>query len=128
MDTREKIATVDSVMRFAKNGKWLAVAGRFDPLTLVQAQRIAAISQPDRKLLAVVLPAADTLLPAEARAALVAGLREVDAVVIANPNEIAQPGLPIDYDSGAEQKRSIEFVEFVLARQRTVAAVSGSRP
>jgi hypothetical protein len=125
MDTREKIIATEDI----PDSDWIAVVGLFDPLTVNQAQRIADVRtrEPQRPLLAVVLPGENTLLSAEARAALVAGLRNVDAVVIANADQIVSRGLPLEHDPAAEQRRSTEFVEFVLARQQAkeVTAKSG---
>jgi hypothetical protein len=117
MDTRKKIVTVDEIT----GEGWVGIAGLFDPLTVEQAERIAALVSrvPDRKLLAVITPASGTLLSAEARAALVAGLREVRAVVIAEPDTVRARGIEINEDQEGEARRSSEFVEFVLARQRS---------
>ncbi|HLH03281.1 MAG TPA: hypothetical protein VKX25_10955 [Bryobacteraceae bacterium] len=116
MDTREKIVSVEEI----SGEGWLAVAGLFDPLTLEQAERVATIAgrQPERRLLAVVEPGNGTLLSAEARAALVAGLREVSAVVIAEPDAIRAHGIEVEEDLPGEKQRSEQFVQFVLARQR----------
>lgn len=117
MDTREKIIRIDQVTP----GEWIGVAGLFDPLTAIQAERIAAIAarEPKRKLLAIVAPGSGTLLPAEARAALMAGLREVSGVVVAEPGVIRARGIDVEEDAEGEARRSQEFVEFVLARQRS---------
>jgi hypothetical protein len=117
MDTRQKIITLEQVLR---GDNWVAAAGTFDPLTLEQAERLAALAgrEPGRKLLAVVEPGNRTLLSAEARAALVAGLRVVDAVVVATAQQVRARGLAIEEDPAGEQRRSSNFVEFVLARQR----------
>lgn len=96
--------------------------GFFDPLTAVQAKRLADAATADRKLLAVVLQAQDRLLSADARAALVAAVRGVSAVVIANYQQW-HSSLPegaditILDDLRADKKRSEEFVEFILRRQ-----------
>jgi hypothetical protein len=117
MDTREKIVTVDEIT----GEKWVGIAGLFDPLTVEQAERIAAAAarMPDRKLLVVVTPGNGTLLSAEARAALVAGLREVQAVVIAELDAVRARGIELEEDTEGEARRSNEFVEFVRARQRS---------
>ena len=117
MDTREKIVSIEGI-----TGKdWVAVAGLFDPLTLKQAERVAAIASrnSDRRLLVVVVPGKDTLLPADARAALIAGLRDVIAVVIAEPDAVRARGIQVEEDAKGEARRSEEFVEFVLERQRS---------
>ncbi len=119
MDTREKLVVLDHLPALLENGKWAVVAGLFDPLTLAQAERIAAFADAGQNILAVVTPDPDTLLSAEARAALVAGLHSVNAVVIADTTEIRMPGIPIHEDAAAERERSAEFVRFVLRRQNS---------
>jgi len=119
MDTREKILGRDSVGALLASGEWTVVAGLFDPLTLTQAQRLAKAADGGRKILAAVISDANTLLPDRARAELVAGLRSVDAVVIAKPEQIVMLGVNIDEDAAAERERSAEFVRFVLQRQKS---------
>ena len=102
--------------------KWTAVVGFFDPLTAVQAKRLAEAAAGGRNVLAIVLATPDSLLPAAARAALVAAVRGVSAVVIADP-EHWHSALPkaadiaILEDLEGDRKRSEEFVKFVLKRQ-----------
>jgi bifunctional ADP-heptose synthase (sugar kinase/adenylyltransferase) len=79
MDTRRKILSLDAAGRLPR-GSVTAVTGCFDALRAVHARRLAALPRP---LLAVVLPCADALLPQRARAEMVAALRVVDYVVIA---------------------------------------------
>jgi hypothetical protein len=122
MDTRSKILSADAVRTTLATGEWTVVVGLFDPLTVVQARRLAGLSQQGRKLAAIVLEIEDTLLEANARAALIAGLREVDAVAIARhdgwrPLIPRRPGIEIVEDEAGERARSDEFVQFVLRRQ-----------
>ncbi len=119
MDTREKIVGRDSLAALLASGEWTVVAGLFDPLTLTQAHRLAKAADRGQKILAAVIPDAGTLLPTQARAELVAGLRSVGAVVIATPEQISMPGVQIHEDSAAERERSAEFVRFVLQRQKS---------
>jgi hypothetical protein len=111
VDTREKIVARDRLPALLAAGEWTTIAGYFDPMTAGQAKRIAASREPGRKLLVVVLENEEALLPASARAALVAGLRAVDAVVIAPAGE-----WPLA-DADAERARTAEFVRFILDRQ-----------
>lgn len=119
MDTREKIVDRDSVAALLESGEWTVIAGLFDPLTLMQAQRVSVAAADGRNILAIVIPDPDTLLPAEARAELVAGLRSIDAVVIARPEQIRMAGVHLDEDAAAERERSAEFVRFVLRRHKS---------
>jgi hypothetical protein len=122
MDTREKILPVGSLSQLLASGGWSVVVGLFDPLTVVQARHLAAWRKQGRKLLAIVLEGEDTLLEANARAALIAGLREVDAVTIAAPDGWhslipRDARIEIVEDEAQERARSEEFVQFVLRRQ-----------
>jgi hypothetical protein len=117
LDTREKIITAEQLGTLDGSAEWTTVVGLFDPLTAVQARRLCG-----RNVLAIVLDAPDTLLPTQARAELVAALRNVKAVLIAKP-ETWRSQLPkfcstIVEDLEEERDRTAEFVNFVLHRQR----------
>lgn len=108
--------------RVLADSKWAVVEGFFDPLTAIQANRLAEATNGGRKVMAMVLIAHDTLLPVDARAALVAALRAVDAVIVSDHHEwrSAVPpdaDLVILDDLEEEKKRSAEFVEYILERQ-----------
>jgi hypothetical protein len=122
MDTRAKILSMDAVSDALRTGEWRALVGLFDPLTVTQARRFADLSRDGRKLLGIVLDTDGTLLPANARAALIAGLREFDAVVIAAPGlwrALIPQGAHVQIveDEAGERARSAEFVQFLLRRQ-----------
>ncbi len=121
MDTRVKIVPYGELSSCIGRDKWIAVIGTFDPLTATQARRLAGFERTGRKLLAVVVDEEGALLPAEARALLVAALREVDAVSVANESEAAKlaanPAIETMIDSEGEKRRSHEFIEFILRRQ-----------
>jgi hypothetical protein len=118
LDTREKIVALEDLPARLGTGQWLAVVGRFDPLTLPQAQRIAKLGGDGRAILGVVEPGEDCLLPAEARATLVAALRAVQLVVISEAGSLpADAHMEIVADEEGERKRSAEFVEFIAKRQ-----------
>ena len=98
--------------------RWIAVVGRFDPLTLAQAERVAKLHGEGRLILIVVEPSEDCLLPVEARAALLAALRGVQLVVIGEARSLpADPQMEIVADEEGERKRSAEFVQFIAKRQ-----------
>lgn len=123
MDTREKILSLEALQTLDQSDQWVAVVGLFDPLTVVQARRLADLREDGRKLLAIVLEADGTLLSSAARATLVAGLRSVDAVAISEPGRwrsmIPDTGrFEIVQDMEAERTRSAEFINFILERQR----------
>ncbi len=124
MDTREKIVPLDKVAALLGTAPWVAVVGVFDPLTAVQACRLADISRNSgREIFAIVLEAHDTLLPADARAALVAALRVVQLVTTAEPQGwrstlAGNTDIRIIEDAEEERTRSAEFVQFILDRQQ----------
>jgi hypothetical protein len=125
LNTQEKISTLDALPGLLSQGEWTAVAGLFDPLTAIQAKRLAQSAHGDRKLLAVVLDEPDTLLTAEARSVLVAALASVSAVVVAKSGHWqeaipANADIVIIEDEAAERMRSREFAEFIVHRQEAV--------
>ncbi len=120
MDTREKIVTVENLPAKLGDGAWLAVVGKFDPLTLGQAERLAQAGSNGKAILAVVEPAAECLLPVEARAILVAALKSVQLVVVTEPEALAKfPQVQIARDDDGDRQRSLAFVEHVRGRQST---------
>jgi hypothetical protein len=126
VDTREKIRSLQEAEHLLSAGSWIVVPGVFDPLTNVQARRLTEISDRARthQLMAIVLKGRSTLLTAEARAALVAALRTVGIVAIADEHDwrshIPQrENIRVIEDAEGEERRSAEFVEFVLERQRS---------
>jgi hypothetical protein len=124
LDTREKIVELSEAAKQFSTGEWMIVPGLFDPLTATQAKRLDAFTENGRKLAAIVLDNEQTLLSARARAALVAGLRSVNLVVIADPREWpamlpASPHIRVVEDQQSEAARSAEFVQFVIGRQKS---------
>lgn len=115
-------------------GKWVAVAGLFDPLTAAQARRLAdnaaLHNEKDRKLVAIILEAENTLLTAEARAVLIAALRDVQAVTIARPERwrsALSSGADVQVVENTEEEkaRSAEFVQFIVERQQSASTDTG---
>jgi hypothetical protein len=120
LDTRGKIVPLEHLAGRLGDGRWLAVAGTFDPLTLAQAGRLAALSGGAKRILAVVEPGTASLLPVEARAVLVAALKSVQLVVIGQAEALPKDArLEVIQDKEGERKRSAEFVEHVRGRQST---------
>jgi hypothetical protein len=125
VDTREKILTVGVAAETLAGDGWVALTGQFDPLTAEQARRVTEAGKDGRKVLAVVLRGSEdgSLLSAEARAQLMAGLRAVAAVVVCTEAEWqalrSRVGAKtiIKEDSSGEAARSARFAEFVRERQ-----------
>ena len=119
MDTREKIVPLKDLLPRLGNARWLAVVGAFDPLMLAHATRLAELGGRGRSIIAVVEPSTESLLPTEARAALVAALRSVQLVVIAEAASLPpSPQIEILKDEAGERKRSAEFVGRIADRQK----------
>ncbi len=123
MDTRAKIVQLEVLPALLSNGEWSAVIGFFDPLTLAQAERLSKIAHAGRRVAVIIMPAEEALLSNYARATLIAALREVDAVTVAEAERVKQlcselPNVHVHHDEEAERLRSAEFVEFVRQRQK----------
>jgi hypothetical protein len=132
VNTREKIWPLEELAgRLAKDkSDWIVVGGLFDPLTTGEAEVFATHSRPGRKLLAFVLESPEPLLSAEARAILVAALREVSGVAIGTAEDWlrlkAESRAAVVDELSAGRQRTAEFVEFVLQRQAVVMTAAGA--
>jgi len=87
LDTREKILTqaeaVETARRLRREGHPLKLAtGWFDPVLAGHARRLEALGDKSVRLMVVVADPDSPILPARARAELVAALRVVDYVVL----------------------------------------------
>jgi hypothetical protein len=110
LDTRNKIVTLDEVLLRAGGGmQW--VRGSFDPLLAADARRIAGWKRPGAPLAVVLVDPPEPLLPAHARAELVAGLSDVDYVVLGGRAPKDEEVLDLDASSGRE-----DFMRRVRAR------------
>ena len=89
------------------------VSGHFDPLVASLAERLAQLKQAGAPLLVLIHSAADSILPALARAQLVAGLAVVD-YVCDEPGELAAQ-ISLDQEHA---ERLAQLIHHVHARQR----------
>lgn len=113
MDTRSKILSNDDARKLT--GATI-VSGYFDPVTHLHAGRLAGLKA-DRPLLVLIATPANAILPAEARANLVAALRCVDAVTIitgAYPDGLV-PQVQLETEDAARLEQLIRHVQ---ARQQ----------
>lgn len=119
MDSREKIVTAEEALERARaarqrGARVTVVHGYFDPLLEEHARRLSELAAPGGWLAAVVMEPPAPILPARARAELVAGLRVVDCVVVGDAAEWDADAV---VDERAEDKRRTEqFVAHVRAR------------
>ena len=79
MDTREKIIGAAQARTLAQSGATV-VSGHFDPLIASMAQRLQELKQNSHPLLVLIRAPPNAILPARARAELVAALQIVDFV------------------------------------------------
>ena len=114
MDTRTKIVSAEEAKRIASAGATV-VSGYFDPLLASHAERLAQLKQNGSPLLVVIATPRDPILPAGARAELIAGLRVVDHVTEANIT--AQTCLEHE-----DAQSFTRLVEHVRARQSAAAS------
>lgn len=126
VDTRTKIVEWLEVERElvgrAGRGAWKVVVGYFDPLLAAHAERLEELAG-DGKLLVLIASPARPLLPAAARAELVAALRVVERVVIAPPERLqemlrAVPAGALVLEQGADAARTAELIRHLHVRQK----------
>ena len=115
MDTRSKIIDAAAARRLAHGGATV-VSGCFDPLTAAHARRLAELKCEGRPLVVLIAASPDEILPARARAELVAALAVVDGVV-----EFADGMAPAVRLEQEDQDRRAALVEHVHARQGAVS-------
>src|SRR5271157_874234 len=109
MDTRSKILTLAEAASLS--GPLAMVTGYFDVLRAAHIRELDALRARagGAKLLAVVLPAPDEILGQRARGELVAALRVIDYVVIADAAEA---------DRLADSLQPVEIVRLAAADAR----------
>jgi hypothetical protein len=115
LDTRKKIIDAAQAAAIAASGATV-VSGYFDPLIASHAERLASLKADGTKLLVLIATPPDAILPAAARAELVAGLRAVDYVA-----ELTD-GLSAEIRLEEEDERRFQgLLQHVHARQRAAS-------
>jgi glycerol-3-phosphate cytidylyltransferase-like family protein len=89
-------------------GEYLYVGGTFDPLLAEHARRLAHLRRNHAGLVVVIIEGDHAILPARARAELVAGLASVDYVIIG--------GEPAVDETIAHQRITAQLVQHVARR------------
>jgi bifunctional ADP-heptose synthase (sugar kinase/adenylyltransferase) len=115
MDTREKIIDAAQAVRIAASGATV-VSGYFDPLIASHAERLAKLKPNGIKLLVLIATPSNAILPAAARAELVAGLRAVDYV-----SELADGLTPDIRLEPEDDERYRTLLQHVHARQEAAS-------
>jgi bifunctional ADP-heptose synthase (sugar kinase/adenylyltransferase) len=111
VDTRTKIVEASEAESIARNGA-VVVSGYFDPLTASHAERLAGLKTGGAKLLVLIATPGNPILPARARAELVASLGVVDYV--SELNGTATPQVRLESE---DELRLAKLIEHVHSRQ-----------
>jgi glycerol-3-phosphate cytidylyltransferase-like family protein len=112
VDTRTKIVATAEAIRLAAAGATV-VSGYFDPLLASHAERLDGLKRDGAALLVLIATPEGPLLPARARAELVAGLAVVDHVAE------AANGLPAHHRLESEDVMRLEkLIQRVHARRQ----------
>ncbi len=106
MDTRTKIVSTQEALRLAEAGATV-VSGYFDPLIASHAQRLEELKDAAPLLVLIATPE-DPILPARARAELVASLAAVDHV--AEWSDELHPQIRLEQEDAGRLERLIEHV------------------
>lgn len=119
LDTRGKIlagaACVERLAACAAAGTPVTlVSGVFDPVLAAHTARLRSARPRSGLLAVVILDPPDPILPARARAELVAALACVDLVFLPEGVELPAPALDL---SGQDLSTRQEFIEHVRRRQ-----------
>jgi len=111
VDTRSKIIDPAGAARIAESGG-AVVSGYFDPMTASHAARLAQLKSGGKPLLVLIASPEGAILPARARAELVAGLSVVDYVC-------DSADLPADIHLEDEHRLGLgKLIDHVHARQQ----------
>lgn len=126
MDTRSKIIDPEEAARVAGDGALTVVAGAFDVLLAEHARELQRVRNrtPQRRLLVALLPPAEPVLEARARAELIAALAVVDYVVTADETGLQDlmkrlPVAELIRAQSATDERTRQLIEHVHRRQRS---------
>jgi hypothetical protein len=114
LDTRTKIISNEEARRIAGA---VIVSGYFDPIIHTHAERLASLKKPGQPLLVLIATPANAILPARARAELIAGLACVDHVTEIGgvyPDSL-QPHTQLETEDAARLEQLIQHVQ---ARQQ----------
>jgi glycerol-3-phosphate cytidylyltransferase-like family protein len=116
VDTRTKIVPIAEARQISASGATV-VSGYFDPLLASHAERLEGLKRDGTALLVLIGNPSNPILPANARAELVAGLAVVDHVACEETESIT-PDIRLD----REHETCLEaLIENVHARQRAAS-------
>ena len=119
MDTRSKIISSERAAELARSGATL-VSGFFDPLVAALAEQLASLKEEGMQggapLVVLIRSAENPILPARARAELVAALAAVDYVCDAECG--TEPSVRLEQE---HEQRLLDLIAHVHARQNAGA-------
>jgi len=115
LDTRIKVIDAAQAARIAEDGATV-ISGYFDPLIAFHAERLASLKRDGAPLLVLIATPPTAILPAAARAQLVAGLAVVDYVCDSPGALSPQIALEAEHAELFEQ-----LIRHVRARQRATS-------
>jgi hypothetical protein len=119
LDTRSKIiGREEALSRIRRRAGSVIVTGYFDPVTVAHARRLRQISAEYSGIAVFLSDLPQPILPARARAELLAAMRIVDCVVL--PQERASqpldPEIPVLREEEADETRLRRLIEHVHQR------------
>lgn len=117
MDSRSKIlAPAAAAELLAQWGGHTLVSGHFDPLLASHARRLETARSAGRPLAVLLAEPAHPILPARARAELVAALHSVQLVILPDGSSTALPEPDFHFES-ADAADAAAFTAHVRERQ-----------
>jgi bifunctional ADP-heptose synthase (sugar kinase/adenylyltransferase) len=129
LDTRKKILTaalaVETVRRLRAEGRGVRFAtGWFDPLLAAHARRLEQLRGGAVRVMVIVTDPSRPILPARARAELVAGLSVVDFVVLSEEERLEDllarlEATEVLRGEADDEALTRQLINHVQARQRT---------
>jgi bifunctional ADP-heptose synthase (sugar kinase/adenylyltransferase) len=129
LDTRKKIVTaaqaVEIVRRLRAEGRSVRFAtGWFDPLVVAHTQRLEPLRGGAARVMVIVTDPVQPILPARARAELVAALSAVDFVVLSEEARLEDllsrlEATEVLRGEAADEALTQQLIHHVQTRQRT---------
>ena len=119
LDTRSKIiGRGEALGRIREHAGWVIVTGYFDPVTAEHARLFRQISSKYSGIAVFLSDPLHPILPAQARAELLAALRVVDCVVLPQDrgSQPLDPDIPVLREEEADEARLRKLIEHVHER------------
>jgi len=116
VDTRDKILSSCEDLALL-GGAGIVVTGHFDPLLAAHAVRLRELAAEGQPLVVVITEPAVPLLPARARAEMVAGLAMVDHVIVATDASGVPASWQVYHEEEADSARTSNLIRHVHLRQ-----------